>query len=208
MRFRRLAIAIMLAAAALPAAGETFTTDAPSYGIDEPDLIEAVLSKLKGMEASGRLAELQAEAQERLRERVTNPPALVGFSKVEKASHRLFDPSIELTRDITDHEGRLVAAQGTRINPLDYTSMGRRLAIIDGRDDGQVKWAQTILDESPSTFVILVAGSYYNLTQQLRRPVYFDQNRRITSRFGINKVPTLVYQQQKRIAIDEIALDH
>lgn len=204
----RAPLAFFLAAFSVSAAAETFTTDAPSYPIDEPDLIETILSKLKGMEASGELAKLQKIQQERLKEKVINPEPLSGFEKVTKTSRRLFDPSIQLTQDIVDHEGRLVAAQGTRINPLDHTSLTRKLAIIDGRDQAQLDWATSILEKEPATFVILVAGSYFNLSKHFGRPIYFDQNRRITTRFGITKVPTLVSQHEKRIALDEIALDH
>lgn len=204
----RAPLAALLLALTVSASAETFTTDAPSYPIDEPDLIQAILAKLKGMEASGRLAEIQQAQQEKAKDRVINPVPLEGFTKVIKPSKRLFDPSIELTRDVVDHEGRLVAGQGTRVNPLDYTSLTRKVALIDGRDPTQLDWAKQILLKEPATFVVLVAGSYYNLSKEFGRPIYFDQNKRISNRFGITRVPTLVYQSGKRIVIDEIALGH
>lgn len=191
---------------AINASAETFSTDTPNYPVQEKDFIEMILDKLKGMEASGKLAELQKKYQEQVTASIVSPKPLDGFSKVTKASTRYFDPSIVLTRDIADHQGRLIAMAGTRINPLDHTALTKKIAFIDGTDQSQLAWAAQLLSDQPTAKVILVAGSYYNLSKEFKRPIYFDQGKTISTRFGITKVPSLLQQADKRIKIDEIYL--
>ena len=190
----------------LTANAETFTTTAPTYPVQEKDFIEMILSKLKGMEESGKLAELQKQYQEQVKAEIIYPKALDGFSPVTKAATRYFDPSIVLTKDIADHQGRLIAMAGQRINPLDHTGLTKKLAFIDGTDSKQLDWARQLLAEQPTAKIILVAGSYFNLSKEFRRPIFFDQGKKITQRFGITKVPSLIQQADKRIKIDEIYL--
>ena len=53
---------------------------------------------------------------------------------------------------------------------------------------------------------ILVGGSYLDLMQSWRLPVYYDQQGLLTRRLGITQVPALVSQDGLRLRIDELAV--
>lgn len=53
---------------------------------------------------------------------------------------------------------------------------------------------------------VLVAGSYLELMQAWQRPVYVDQQGRLTRQLGITQVPALVSQEGARLRIDELEI--
>ena len=59
--------------------------------------------------------------------------------------------------------------------------------------------------------IILVGGKPFDLADELKEEgidmrVYFDQMGEITGRFGIKYTPSLAYQEDKRIRIDQFNL--
>ena len=110
---------------------------------------------------------------------------------------------VEQERFKTD--GKVIVAPGTRINPLDTVSLSKSLLFIDARDAPQLARAKQLVDEPGSRIkVILTAGSYLDLMRRWQRPVFFDQEGRLTAKLGIRHVPALVSQEGSRLRIDEL----
>ena len=70
------------------------------------------------MERSGELARLEEEARERSRRKLEEPDPAPGIAPAGEERSRLFDPAITVARDIRTADGALIAAAGTRVNPL------------------------------------------------------------------------------------------
>ena len=177
----------------------------PVYPIAEPSLLEVILARLRDAEASGVLARLQRDAQARAKHQIEQPAAIVKLTKTTKARSFYYDPSIVVPYAISDADGRLIVAPGTRVNPLDTVSLSKQLLFIDARDPAQVGRAKRILDERGGRLkVILTGGSYLDLMRRWKQPVFFDQKGSLAEKLGIRHVPALVSQEDKRLRIDEL----
>ena len=205
--------AILLAAtlAALPAAGIPSAASAKDLGVRgatwavaEPDLLKEIEARLLELQRSGALARLEAEARDRARRRIEEPDPVPGIAPAREERSRLFDPAITVARDIRTAVGTLIAAAGTRVNPLERTALTRDLLFVDGRREAEVAWA--LAHDRPAK-IVLLAGRPLDLMRQHRRPFYFDTGGSLAARFGIAATPSLVAQDGARLRITEFALD-
>ena len=179
----------------------------PVYPITEPDLLESIANTLAEKQKSGELARLTKEMQTRAIQSVKSPRPVAGISSTATAAVRYFDPTIEVAEDLKDGDGRLIAAAGKRVNPLDVISMTRQLLFFDGRDPKQVRFAKTLLDSQGAAIKpVLVGGSFLNLIEKWGVPVFYDQQGALTSRLGIRHVPAIVRQEGRRLRIDEVVM--
>jgi conjugal transfer pilus assembly protein TraW len=168
--------------------GETFQ-------ILEKDLLEEIMLKLKKMERTGKLEAEKEKVERRVKEMILHPYPIADIAHTQSRKEYTFDPTIAVTRDLSDHRGRIFAHRGMRFNPLDKINMSKPLLFIDGDDVTHVKWAISKINENNLGKIILVKGSPSDLQKQLRREVYFDQQGLITAKLGIRHVPAIVFQK-------------
>jgi conjugal transfer pilus assembly protein TraW len=180
----------------------------PVYSITEPDLLKTILAKIQEKQRTGELSRLQEEAKQRSIHSIENPKPVPGLSKTAKARTFYYDPSITVTRDVIDPtSGKLLVPASTRVNPLDYVSLSKKLFFFDARDKDQVKEAEDLIRRLGGRVKpILTGGSYMGLMRQWKRKVYFDQQGTLVKKFGIEHVPAIVSQEGKMLRIDEVQL--
>jgi len=178
------------------------------YEIDEPNLLDWIKSRLAKLEQSGDLAKMQEEWKDTARKRVSRPKPVEGLSKAVKESVHLIDPSFVVDKAVIDHEGRMIAAPGMRINPLDTVNMSNHLIFIDGDDLAQVKWASDMYVRY-KTYVktILVNGNPIKTMEKVKFRVYFDQGGVLSRKFELKSVPSIVSQEGKRLRVASIVVD-
>jgi conjugal transfer pilus assembly protein TraW len=177
----------------------------PVYPIAEPSLLEVILAKLREADANGVMARLQRDAQASVKRGIEQPAPVARITKTTMARSFYYDPSIIVPYAITNADGKVIVAPGTKVNPLDTVSLSKRLLFIDARDAAQIGRARGILDEHGGKVkVILTGGSYLELMRHWKRPVFYDQQGQLTDQLGIRHVPALVTQEGRRLRIDEI----
>ena len=177
----------------------------PVYPIAEPSLLEVILAKLREADANGVMARLQRDTQASVKRGIEQPTPVAKITKTTKARSFYYDPSIVVPYAITNADGKVIVAPGTKVNPLDTVSLSKRLLFIDARDAAQIGRARGILDEHGGKVkVILTGGSYLELMRHWKRPVFYDQQGQLTDQLGIRHVPALVTQEGRRLRIDEI----
>ena len=198
-----LALAI-LPAAGMPAAGADLGVRGATWPIAEPDLLVQIESRLLEMERAGELARIEREARTRARARLEEPDPVAGIGPAREARSRLFDPSITVERDIRLPDGTLIAAAGTRVNPLARHALTRDLLFVDGRREAEVAWA--LGHERPSK-IVLLAGRPLDLARTHGRGFFFDQGGRLAARFGLRFTPALVEQAGTQLRITEIPVE-
>jgi conjugal transfer pilus assembly protein TraW len=184
--------------------------------IQEEDLLEVLLLKLKVLERNGILAQTQEDLKARAVSRIKNPPRIQGIERTKKYHRFIFDPTITVPADIKDHKGTLIHKAGTKVNPLHYIPFKQTWFFIEGDDAHQVKWALDQVQESQAQGIegvfkiILVSGSPFDLSEQHGYRFYFDQLGKITSRMGIKRVPAKLRrdpQNHNVLLIEEIKIE-
>ena len=207
---RRAALLLVAGLAALPAIGVPSGASAKDLGVRgatwpvaEPDLLGEIETRLLEMQRSGELARFEAEARERARRTLEEPPPVPGIAATRERS-RLFDPAIVVERDIRTPAGALIAAAGTKVNPLERMPLTRDLLFVDGRREAEVAWA--LAHDRPAK-IVLLAGRPLDLMRKHSRPFFFDRGGTLAARFGIGATPSVVAQEGARLRITEFSLD-
>ena len=194
------ATAIALALAA-PASAKDLGVRGATWPVAEPDLLAEIEARLIEMERSGELARLEQEARADARRKLEEPDLVAGIAPAREERSRLFDPAITVARDIYTADGALIAAAGTRVNPLERMTLASDLLFVDGRREAEILWA--LAHERPAK-IVLLAGRPLDVMRRHRRPFFFDQGGRLAARFGIAATPSLVVQAGTRLRITEI----
>ncbi|MBU1664751.1 MAG: type-F conjugative transfer system protein TraW [Gammaproteobacteria bacterium] len=197
---------LALGCLALPASAGHLGVYGNTWEVAEPDMLDALMVKLRAMEKAGKLKQLEQEAKRQTLDSIERPKPIPGIATASRSRKWTFDPSIRVVETIKDHLGNIIAPAGMVVNPLAYTSLTKPLLFIDARDKRQVAYARAFSDREPRAKVILVGGSWLDLTRSWKRQVYYDQAGFITSRFGIRHVPAVVRQQGKVLKIEELAI--
>lgn len=174
-----------------------------TWEIIETDLLVFMKAKAAEFAKNGQLATWQKNAKARTRAYVETPTPVKDITHAQSESQRLYDPSIRVRHDILDHQGRLIAKRGTKINPLDYLPLTTELLFVDGHDKSQMQWA---LDIEGKTKIILVDGPVAALMRKHKRPLYFDQKGILSSQFQISAVPTRITQSGRKLLIREFPI--
>ena len=198
--------AALLLAVALP--GDALAKDlgvrGATWPVAEPDLLEQIEARLEEMQRSGELARLENEARKRALLRLEAPKPVPGITPAQEQRSRLFNPAITVARDIRSADGALIAAAGTRVNPLERMTLARDLLFVDGRRAAEIAWA--LAHEGPAK-IVLLAGRPLDLMRHHRRPFFFDQGGRLAARFGLRFTPVLVEQAGTRLRITEVPVE-
>jgi conjugal transfer pilus assembly protein TraW len=172
------------------------------FPVIEADLLRVIELKLGALKASGQMDAMNQRLKERTEAKVRRPTPVAGIERATVARSWLFDPSIVIDHDIRDQRGNLIAPQGRRVNPLDFVVVKSPLVFINGDDPAQIAWALKRFDDHAK--LIMVAGAPLEAMTTHQRRFFFDQEGRLTSKFGIHAVPAVVVQEGRVMRINEI----
>ncbi len=170
--------------------------------IKEQSLIEVIQHRLNELQSKGGLEKHQQEIQKRAVASVERPKAAEGITQARAYASKLYDPSIVMSEDIKDAQGKIIIKKGTKYNPLDDMSFGEPLLFIDGDDSEQVQWSLTQKGKK-----VLVKGAPLKLARHFKTHFYFDQGGGLTQKLGIDVVPAKVSQKDKHLLIESIPIE-
>lgn len=203
------AAAVVLVSASLVAPSRGAARDHGQVGqafpIIEPDLLATIEARLKRAQVSGELARTNAMFARRAEAKVRRPTPVAGMTPAQAERTWDFDPSVRLERDVRDHKGNLIARAGQTINPLDFVSIRQDLVFIDGDNAQELAWATARFTDLKAK-IILVKGSPIEEMSARKRRFYFDQEAKLTTRFGIQHTPAVVSQAGRVMRVTEHVL--
>lgn len=177
-----------------------------TFEISETDILTVIADRLRAAEREGRIDALNREFERRVKERVERPNPTPLPVTVEPRSW-LFDPSIRVDRDYSDHRGRVFARQGDRINPLErIPGFDRVMLFVDGDDPRQVDWAIGQMRQvgEHRARIVLINGAPLDLMRSRRVKFYFDQEGLLVSHFKLQQVPARVQREGDKLRIEEL----
>jgi conjugal transfer pilus assembly protein TraW len=173
------------------------------FNIKEQDLLEVIKTKLGAMQAEGSLMAEQQKIVNKTLDAAQNPIG-IDLPLCKKTHEFNYDPGFYWPTDLKDHNGRTFYKAFTKVNPFDSIPPTHRIWILfDGTDLKQLDW---IKDQPNSSKLILVKGSPIKLMQELKIPIYFDSQSRITKKLSIKSLPAIVKLENKQITITEVGL--
>ncbi|WP_022978944.1 type-F conjugative transfer system protein TraW [Ideonella sp. B508-1] len=197
--------AAALAAACISAQAEELGQIGPVYPIGEESALDTILARLKEKERTGELKRIQQEAIKRSVASAKNPKPVEGLTTVHERSQRLIDPTVTYSRAVTTDDGQIVVPAGAKINPLLVTSLSKRLVFFDGRDKAQAEAVRKMVAKGGTKVKpILVAGSWFDTSKAWKTQVYYDQQGKLSQRFGIRAVPSVISQQGAMLLVEEV----
>jgi conjugal transfer pilus assembly protein TraW len=116
------------------------------------------------------------------------------------------DMSYTLNQDLLDGQDRVLYGKGYTFNPLDYIAFPGGLVVIDGADPVQIEWfKKTPYAGNHRAKLLLSNGSAFELTEKLKRPVFYLTND-IAERLRLTAVPSIVVQKEDKMLVQEIVL--
>ena len=204
IRCAALVLATAATLLALPAAAKDLGVRGATWPVAEPDLLVQIEARLFELQRSGDLARLEKEARTRARRSLEEPEPVTGIAPATGQRSRPFDPAITVAQDIRTPDGTLIAAAGTRIDPLERLPLTRDLIFVDGRREAEIAWA---LAYGRPAKIVLLAGRPLDLMRRHRRPFFFDTGGRLAARFGIAATPTLLEQDGAMLRLTEIPVE-
>ncbi|WP_404479051.1 type-F conjugative transfer system protein TraW [Novosphingobium sp. BL-52-GroH] len=176
-----------------------------TFPVIETDLLSVIEQRLQNLQASGGIDRMNAEFARRAEAKVRRPTPVAGITPATQARIWAFDPTIVIEKDVKDQKGNYVARAGQTVNPLDFVSMHQALVFVDGDDKAQMEWATSQYSDLKAK-IILVSGSPIEEMTARKRRFYFDQEGRLTGKFGVRHTPAVAEQDGKVIKVSEIKL--
>ncbi len=178
-----------------------------TYPILEMDFLDFIQSRIEQIQKSGQWQALQNRAIRSAISYRERPPRVVGITRARETKIWKYDPSIVLDHDVISSGGKMIAVAGTKVNPLNFITINKTLIFYDSDDETQVKW---VLEQDKKLNgkdkLILINGSVLDQEKRFKKPIYFDQSGKLTSRFGITQVPAIVYQEGMALRVVEVKI--
>ncbi|UBM94834.1 type-F conjugative transfer system protein TraW (plasmid) [Klebsiella pneumoniae] len=162
------------------------------WPVREQDMLQLITQRLQSLQSSGQWDQTMDAFKQRVIENSQRPAPVEGIKRAEKYEQRWFDPSIRLTEDLKDNEGRVFARKGDVVNPLKTVPFVQILYFINGDDADQLAWMKRQVPETLMSKIILVRGSIPDTSAALDSRIYFDQNGVLSKRFGLTAVPARI----------------
>lgn len=197
-------ILLMLVFALLPCCfAKNLAVLGPTYPILEEDFLQFIKKRVAAFDVSLLQQRMQKNAL-RYRDR---PTPLSYLTQASTTKSWLWDPTVILAPAIPFGNGVEGVPAGTRINLLSLHPLSKVLVFFNADDSKQCTWAFSLDKQlQGKTTLILTGGSVLSTEKLFKKTVYFDQEGRLSSHFGIHHVPTWIRQQKTKLRITEVGL--
>ena len=169
----------------------------PLYEIEEPDILEIARARIQAEDWQGRLD----EARERARR------GGMGVELPTASEDRVYWVRTEtrVNRDISLPDGRVVAAAGALVNPLEHMRLRHRYVFFDPENPRQLEVVRSWQREHDNLRLIAsridpLGEEIEALAAELGQPV-FPSNALLLERFGVRETPALAEQDGTRIKV-------
>jgi conjugal transfer pilus assembly protein TraW len=137
----------------------------------------------------------------------------LSLPQAKKNNSRNFDPSVVVTADISDRNGRIIVKAGSRINPVAVLPLTKTIVVFDATNAKNLAFVDQVLKEKDKEGrgVILIStmldtvdafGHLSTLQSRFHRQVYL-LNTEIRDRFGIDALPTTIVSNGKYLNVSE-----
>lgn len=174
-----------------------------TFPIAEKNIIQVLKSKMQSEQGKELLAKFENKRKKIMQEGHYQPKAVEGLMPTTVHNSYLFDPSISLSNDLSDHQGTRFYKAGDLLNPLDQMTLSKDYVFINGDRPKQVEWALKKHHQANTT-IVLLKGDPLKLMKEHQATIFFDQEGAMTHRFHLTHVPCVMQQEGKLLRITEV----
>ena len=169
------------------------------YEIEEEDMLSYVQRK------AGEIS--MAALRESMEKKLEESYAKHSFVSLEVPSAteervRYVDPSVNVQNPLYDHTGKMIFPAGI-VNPLDHVPLSKNILVL--RED-QVKRALEETDKRGEKPILLLTDGDIRRASSLAGRVVYKASHFMLRRLGIEKVPSIVTQEGRKLRIEETVL--
>ena len=115
---------------------------------------------------------------------------------------RYVDPSVNIRNPLYDHTGKIIFPAGV-VNPLDHVSLSKSILIL--RED-QLERALEKITKKRGKLILLLTDGNIQKASSLAGQIVYKATPFILRRLQVEKVPSLVTQEGKKLRVKEIVL--
>lgn len=115
---------------------------------------------------------------------------------------RYVDPSVNVRNPLRDHAGKIIFPAGV-VNPLDHVRLSKSILVL--RED-QVKRALEETNKRGKNPILLLTDGDIRRASSLAGQMVYKATPFMLKRFKIEKVPSLVTQEGKKLRVEEKVL--
>jgi conjugal transfer pilus assembly protein TraW len=163
-----------------------------TFPIAEPDTLT---------EIQERAAKINWDALKKQALARTSAFTSVHLPLAQQEAERLFDPTYTLPRDITDAQGKVLFAQGAKVNVYRrIKDPARTIVIADLPSNYQ--WLQTVAKPTERDRILLANGNVMEARERTHLKLFLLEAR-IVERFGLQRVPSIVQQEGTMLKVHE-----
>lgn len=135
---------------------------------------------------------------------------MVDLPPAQEHKEFLIDPTVRVTQDVKDKQGRVIASAGELINPLSRFPQNLTMIIFDPLNPGQLVWAEQQYRQRLGSgkvmpmFTRIQKDNGWDHLNDLREKFngkVFKVNEQIISRFQIKNTPALITTDQDKFRI-------
>lgn len=182
------------------ASGKDLGVHGKLYEIREEDMLSYV--RRKAGEIS--MAALR-ESMERKLEASWARHSLVSLDVPSATEERVryVDPSVNVRNPLYDHTGKMIFPAGV-VNPLDHVPLSKSILILR---ENQVKRALEKTGKRGEKPILLLTDGDIRRASSLAGRMVYKASPFMLRKLQIEKVPSLVTQEEKRLKIKEIILE-
>jgi len=169
------------------------------YEIREEDMLSYVQRKAGEIDM-----EALRESMERKLEEFYARHSLVSLDVPSATEERVryVNPSVNVRNPLYDHTGKMIFPAGV-INPLDHVPLSKSILVL--RED-QVKRALEETDKRDEKPILLLTDGDIRRASSLAGQMVYKASPLVLKRFKIEKVPSIVTQEGRKLRVEETVL--
>ena len=177
------------------------------FPIEETSLLDVIQQRLLDWQNRGELQQKVNALKKQIEHNLRHLPNLSYVTPATENRVRFFNPSVVVTRLITDDAGQILALPGQVINPLERMSLGTSLIFTNLSRKEEREWLESPQRRLKDTaIIILTGGDIMNAMERLGRRVYYDNHGVLMKRLSLQHTPTIVTEVNQELRLEEIKL--
>ena len=177
------------------------------FPIEETSLLEVIQKRLLDWQKTGALHQKLNALKKGIEDNLRHLPHIKHVTPATQARVRFFNPSVKVTRFLTDERGNVLAMPGDVVNPFDSVTLSSPLVFINADRQEEWQWLENDKQGLKDTaLIILIGGDAINAMERLGRRVYYDNHGLLSERLSLTHTPTVVTQEGYELRLEEVKI--